>query len=340
LNCSEAALKYFLFGGMSAAMLLFGLSLIYGLSGTLNTAEMSAVFAAQPVSPLLVLALMMVCIGFAFKVAAAPLHWWAPDVYQGAPSPSAMFIASASKLASFVVFWDLLLPGISGWFTPSAGTLHAITVPAFVTLAVVSMIWGNFAALAQSNVRRLLAYSAVAHAGYILLAFFGPGTAVSKSILPALVFYVLTYSVSVIGAFGVAAVVERQTGGSDFKNFAGLSKRSPLLAFCLLIFVLSMAGIPPLAGFFAKFNLFALFWQSAPQLWWLVALAIAMSAVSLYYYLQILKQAYVVEPESAASQTAPTSLITRLVLVLCMVAVVGLGCFPQALLGLLNSAAQ
>jgi len=330
IQSSEAALKYFLFGGMSAATLLFGFSLLYGLSDTLNIASMAGIFVLQPFTPVLVLAVLMVIVGFGFKVAAAPLHWWAPDVYQGAPAPSAMFIATASKLASFYLFWNLL--------AAVGEKLNLAITPGLIGLAVISMLWGNLAALAQSNLRRILAYSAIAHTGYILLAFLVGGT-----IQPALIFYVLTYSIAVTGAFGVAAIVERQAGGSDLKDFAELSKRSPLLAFCLLIFVLSMAGIPPLAGFFAKFNLFAIFWQSQPQLWWLVALAIAMSAVSLYYYLQILKEAYVVEAsESGPQSTAASltvSLITKLILLLCALAVIALGCFPQALLGLLDQAA-
>jgi NADH-quinone oxidoreductase subunit N len=358
IQSSEAALKYFLFGGTSAAMLLFGFSLLYGLSGSCNVGEIAAALALQPFTPLLVLAELMVLIGLGFKVAAAPLHWWAPDVYQGAPAPSAMFIASASKLASFFVFWKLLLPGLDGLFASStlgedqwtaltvlSENFHKSSVPALITLAVISMLWGNLAALAQKNVRSLLAYSAVAHTGYILLAFLFFGPALSMGIEPALIFYVLTYSIAVIGAFGVAAIVERQTGGSDLKNFAGLSKRSPLLAFCMLIFVLSLAGIPPLAGFIAKFNLFAIFWQSEPQYWWLVALAIAMSAVSLYYYLQVLKQVYVVEPESANAAASDggqqsASLITKFVLLLCAASVIALGCFPQALLSLLSQTAS
>lgn len=327
IQSSEAALKYFLFGGMSAAMLLFGFSLFYGIADSCNVFQIRAVIDNAPAQDLhlFILATLMVVLGFGFKVAAAPLHWWAPDVYQGAPAPAAMFIGSASKLASFYLFWNLLPANLA--------------LPLLVILAAVSMLWGNLAALAQTNVRRLLGYSAIAHSGYILLAFLGNGDA-TRSLLPALIFYVLTYSIAVIGAFAIASIVERETGSSDLANFAGLSKRSPLTAFCLLIFVLSMAGIPPLAGFFAKFNLFALFWQQQPGLWWLVALAIAMSAVSLFYYLQVLKHAYVVEPaETAAAPAAQSaSMLTRFVLLLCALVVIVLGCNPQPLLGLLNHA--
>jgi NADH-quinone oxidoreductase subunit N len=367
IQSSEAALKYFLFGGMSAAMLLFGFSLFYGIADSCNVTQISISLAKSSGndSHLMVLATLMVIMGFGFKVAAAPLHWWAPDVYQGAPAPAAMFIGSASKLASFFLFWNLLVAAVNGWLLPSVslfskpgddpngwginphypynwgvGILMQGTVfCAIISLAAVSMLWGNLAALAQTNVRRLLGYSAIAHSGYILLAFLGNGDA-TRSLLPALIFYILTYSIAVIGAFAIASIVERETGSSDLANFAGLSKRSPLTAFCLLIFVLSMAGIPPLAGFFAKFNLFALFWQQQPGLWWLVALAIAMSAVSLFYYLQVLKHAYVVEPTETAAAPAPqsASMLTRFVLLLCALVVIILGCNPQPLLGLLNHA--
>ena len=343
---AEAAIKYYLFGGMSAAFLLFGFSYLYGLSGTTNLYRVvSGVFASSILgaSPLLCLALVMIAVGLGFKVAAVPFHLWAPDAYEGAPAPAAAFIASVSKVASFG-----LLISISGAFLcPSLSGDHEIgllirthAVPRFpgggmqwgiilFVLSAVSMVVGNLAALAQSSVRRLLAYSAVAHAGYMVLglAFVGWDDVTTNAIL----YYILTYGLTTIGAFDVVSVVERATGSDRLDSFLGLHKRNPMLAAVLLVLFLSLAGIPPLVGFWAKFNLFAAVLQigAGPVPFALVALAIAMSAVSLYYYLQVLKRAYVMP----ASDESPIKAgpLTTLVLVAIAAAVVVMGCFPSLL---------
>jgi NADH-quinone oxidoreductase subunit N len=332
---AEAALKYFLFGGMSAAFTLFGLSLLYGLTGSTNLREIAAALGtgaagARGLDPMLTVALVMVVIGLGFKIAAAPLHLWAPDTYEGAPAPSAAFIASASKVASFYIFAKVLIVGFAG----AEGLVNfphyaAGWTPVIAVLAVASMVVGNLAAIVQSNVRRLIAYSAVAHAGYALLAVLAgaPGQ-------PALIYYVLTYGLTTVGAFGVVAVVERSGGGANLGDFAGLSRRAPLLSFCMLVFMLSLAGIPPLAGFFGKFYVFSSVVSVSPgdlRMLWLVVLAVAMSAVSLYYYLQVLKQAYVSGPpvEAGAMKVPVTSLLA---VVLLAALVILLGCAPTLLL--------
>jgi NADH-quinone oxidoreductase subunit N len=326
---AEAALKYFLFGGVSAAFTLFGLSLVYGLAGDLNLAVIAARTREFGGDPLFLVALLMTLTGFGFKIAAAPFHPWAPDVYEGAPPTAAAFVASGSKVASFVVLARLLLVGFAGtggnaaWRTFEAGWL-----PVLAVLASLSMVIGNLAAIAQSQVRRLLAYSAVAHAGYAL-----PGLiAHTPAGLAALVYYVVTYALAVLGAFGVVGVVERQTGGSRLTDFAGLARRSPLLSICLLVFLLSLAGIPPLAGFFGKFYLFASAAAGSPNLGllWLVILAIAMSAVSLYYYLLVLKQVFVAEANVTIGEPAADRLTSALVALLAA-AVIVLGCVPHLL---------
>jgi len=328
IRSAEAALKYFLFGGMSAAFLLFGFSYVYGLTGELNLADIGRELAARNTDPLLITALVMVAVGFGFKIAAVPFHLWAPDVYQGAPGPVAAFIASGSKVASFFILWKVLAfgfasaGGAAAWRSFTSGWL-----PLLALLAAGSVIVGNVAAIAQTSVRRLLAYSAVAHAGYALigvLAFGDRG-------LSALLYYVITYAITVLGAFGVVALIERQTGSDAFVTFAGLNKRAPVLSFCMLIFMLSLAGIPPLAGFFGKFYVFAAALGSGKDLalLWLVILAIAMSAVSLYYYLQVLKQIYVL-PGDTTPIRAPWP--TRLTIVLMATAVVALGVAPNLLL--------
>ena len=207
-----------------------------------------------PASPLLIAGVVMTLIGFAFKVAAAPFHLWAPDSLPGAPIPAAAFIASGSKVASFVVLGKIVLLGFgplqgsAGWHTLAAGWS-----PVLAVLAALSILIGNLTALAQRNVRRLLAYSAVAHAGYTLLGLVAGG----REGFSATLFYTTIYALTLLGAFGVVGFVKRETGGEDLADFAGLSARSPLLAGCLAIFVLSLAGLPPLAGFFGKFYLFS-----------------------------------------------------------------------------------
>src|SRR5207245_8343471 len=285
---AEAGLKYFLFGSTSSAFTLFGISLIYGMSGITSLAAISEKLATVSVQPLLAVGIVMTLIGFAFKIAAAPFHLWAPDAYQGAPIPSAAFIASGSKVASFVVLGKIVLVG----FAPLHGDAawHAMVAgwsPVLAALAALSILVGNFVALAQSNLRRLLAYSAVAHAGYTLIGL----VAGDREGFSAALFYTTTYAITLVGAFGVVALVRRETGGDDLSNFSGLISRSPMLAGCMSIFMLSLAGIPPLAGFFGKFYLFSVALRVGGNhgLLWLVALALFGSLISLYYYLIVLK---------------------------------------------------
>ncbi len=327
----EAALKYFLFGGMSAAFLLFGFSLLYGLSGSTNLSEIAARLAGRGLDPLLLVAIVTTVIGFGFKVAAVPFHLWAPDAYEGAPTPSAAFIASGSKVASFYILAKILALGFAG-AAGSAAWQRGVPgwTPVIAVVAVLSMVLGNLIAIVQTSVKRLLAYSAIAHAGYILLGVLA-NTPASQS---ALLFYVITYALTVLGAFGVVTVVEEATGGDALRNFAGLSRRAPLLSLCLLVFLLSLGGIPPLAGFIGKFFVFSAVVGADPKnlgLLWLVVLAILMSAVSFYYYLQVLKQAYVVDaPDNPPAIKVPP--VTMLALVLLAGLVVLLGCAPGLLL--------
>jgi NADH-quinone oxidoreductase subunit N len=339
VKSAEAALKYFLFGGMSAAFTLFGLSLLYGLSGATNLSQIAAGLKGLGLDLLLVVAIVMTVIGFGFKIAAVPFHLWAPDAYEGAPTPSAAFIASGSKVASFFVFAKVLMVGFHG--VEGSGAWRAFIpgwVPVIAVVAVASMLLGNLAAIVQSSVRRLLAYSAIAHAGYILLGILANG----RDGLASVVFYVVIYGLTTVGAFGVVAVVQDRAGGDALSNFAGLSKRAPLVSLCMMIFMLSLAGIPPLAGFFGKFYLFTAALKSSPDnlgFLWLILAAIALSAVSLYYYLLVLKQIYVVAPAGDAP-AMQTPVLSQVILALLALAVLVLGCAPNLLLGRLNSAIQ
>src|SRR5665213_2042165 len=319
---SEAALKYFLFGGMSAAFLLFGFSLLYGLGNSTNVFEVAREIHGP--SPLLVIAMIMTTVGFGFKIAGVPFHFWAPDVYEAAPTPAAAFIASSSKVASFFIFFELVFAiGLAN--TSNSAGLHFSHSWASVLALVsaLSMVLGNLVAIRQTSLRRLIAYSAIAHSGYMLLGI----VAHTQQSLEALLYYVITYALGTLGIFAILGVVEKHTGSDHLSSFDGLSRRAPVLSASLFIFLLSLAGIPPLSGFFAKFYIFLATLSATPSvkdLLWLVILAIAMSAVSLYYYLKVLKRVYVTAPAPDAPPIrAP--FLTQLVIILLAAAVVLLG---------------
>ncbi|PYI60466.1 MAG: NADH-quinone oxidoreductase subunit N [Verrucomicrobia bacterium] len=333
IRSAEAGLKYFLFGSTSSAFTLFGISLIYGMSGTTSLAAISAKLATASVQPLLAVGVVMTLVGFSFKIAAAPFHLWAPDAYQGAPVPSAAFIASGSKVASFVVLGKIVLVG----FAPVHGSAawHGMVAgwsPVLAVLAAFSILLGNLVALAQSNVRRLLAYSAVAHGGYTLIGLVAGG----RDGFSAALFYTTTYAITLVGAFGVVGFVRRETGGDDLSNFSGLYSRSPLMAGCMAIFMLSLAGIPPLAGFFGKFYLFSSALRASPGhgLLWLVALALLGSFISLYYYLMVIKFIFVdkrAEPEIDHRLPITDHVLQKSAISLIAAAVLLLGVMPDIL---------
>jgi NADH-quinone oxidoreductase subunit N len=333
---AEAALKYFLFGSVAGAFGLFGFSWLYGVTGSVELRGIAEVLRGRPMDAGLAVATVMVVIGFGFKVAAVPFHLWAPDTYQGAPNSSAAFIASSSKVASFVILAKLVMMGLpsqaggGGWQGYAAGW-----VPLLSVLALLSLVLGNLAALVQSSVKRLLAYSAVAHAGYTLVGV----AADSVPGLVAVVYYTITYAVAALGAFAVAGLVEDRTGDSRLEHFAGLSRRSPWLAFCLMIFLLSLAGIPPLAGFYGKFALFVSAVEAGPGhgLLWLVVVAVAASTISLYYYLLVLKQAYVAEGDGSGGRLRTGPILGTAVGGLALLTLL-LGCLPGLLVGPLTRA--
>ena len=338
LRSQEAAVKYFMFGAMSSAFLLFGLSYVYGMTGTtslLGIREAVRASAGMAMSPLLATGLLFAIIGFGFKVAVVPFHLWAPDAYEGAPTPVTAYIATGSKVASFFVLLKVLFFGFAGmagsafWghFTSGWVMLLAIT-------GALSMVLGNCAAIVQHNVKRMLAYSSIAHAGYIFVGF----VAASRMGATAVLFYLIVYALTNLGAFGVVAALSSRAGGDEMQNFNGMAKRAPFLSLLMLIFVLSLAGIPPLGGFFGKFYLFMAAVERDSVnfgLLWLVIIGIAMSAVSLYYYLILLKHMYVHAPRSEQRITTPV--YVNLALAAAAAAVVYLGLNPQPLLELLKS---
>ncbi len=324
---TEAALKYFLAGSAAAAFTLFGLSLIYGVTGSLQFPAIAVRLSSHAQDPLLWIALALTIAGFGFKVAAAPFHAWAPDVYQVAPGPAAALVASGSKLAGFLILARLLQVGLG----PAAGNAAWLRwtpgwLPIVAILALASMVVGNLAALAQTRVRRLVAWSAIAQAGYALTGLAGT----SPHNVEALMYFAFTYGLAVIGIFGVLEVLDQAGEPDALDALAGLRIRSPLLTFCLTVFVLSLAGIPPFAGFFGKLFLFASALRRGDdlQLLWLVLVALGLSVVSLYYYLQVLKPALVHEPP-AGKGAIHVPRLAQITLVIIAFVILILGCMPR-----------
>ncbi len=346
---AEAGLKYFIFGGLSAAFLLFGLSYIFGATGHTGLKDIADAMN-HPVATIpprvLQIGILFTLVGLGFKIAAVPFHLWAPDAYEGAPTPVTALIATGSKVASFIVLAKLLLGSlihVSGTVLASPSNWQTGWTTPVVAIAVLSMVAGNVAAITQRNVKRILAYSSIAHAGYILVAMvaIGAGGVPSTLSQPSIYFYILIYALTNIGAFGVVNAIAAQAGGDSFEHFTGAAQRAPFLSLLMLVFMLSLAGIPPLAGFFGKFYLFASAVEADPQnlgLLWLVALAIAMSAVSLYYYLKLTKQMYVLSPTNPSRLECCPKLGATLGVV-CL-AVILLGIFPNRLVEILEKASQ
>ena len=342
LRSAEGGLKYFVFGALSSAFLLFGLAWTYGLTGDTTLAGIGkattelARHGLHGNGAMLGVALLFLLTGFGFKIAVAPFHQWAPDAYEGSPAPATAFIASGSKIASFFILVKVLYIGFADAHGSAAWKgFDSGWVTVLATLAALTLVIGNTAAIVQRNVKRLLAYSAIAHAGYILTGLAAANAQGAKSVF----FYIIVYAFTNLGAFGVVAAISARVGGDDFKDFTGIYKRAPGLTFLMLLFVLSLAGVPPLGGFFGKFYLFVAALNADPQnlgLLWLVVLGIAMSAVSLYYYLVLLKTMYVTEPAAGAS--APADRIVAppflmFALLFCLAVVVWTGIAPQQLLG-------
>ncbi|HUW65996.1 MAG TPA: NADH-quinone oxidoreductase subunit N [Spirochaetia bacterium] len=319
----EAGLKYVLLAGLSSAVLLYGLSLIYGLTGTVNIIQIAFLLAGGSVSSVLILGLVMLVAGVGFKISAVPFHMWAPDVYEGAPTPITAFLGAGSKAASFAIVLRLFVAGFSGIWQDWA-LLVAI-------LAAITIVVGNLVAIPQTNIKRMLAYSSVAQAGYILV---GVVTA-SPAGLKAVLFYALLYVFATVGAFTVVGNFFAQTGSDEIRDYAGLSQRSPLSAAMMLIAMLSMAGIPPLAGFAGKLYLFATVVQGYL---WLVIIGLVMSMVSVYYYLRVTLVMYRDEPLDPAPITV--SFPVALTMIIAMIATLVIGFYPGPLANITDVAAR
>ena len=322
---NEAAVKYFLLGAFSLGILLYGMSILYGLSGTTNLRAMATIFATREADPLIILAVILVVAGMGFKIAAVPFHMWAPDVYEGAPTPITAFLSVGSKAASFAMLLRIFLEGL-----PSLAADWRLL---FEILAIVTMTVGNVAALTQTNLKRMLAYSSIAHAGYLLIGVVA-GTPRGVS---AMLIYLAVYSFMQLGAFGVILVMRRKdVVGDELKDFSGLAFRHPFAAFAMLLFMLSLGGIPPTAGFMGKFWLFSAAVESGYI--WLAVIGVLNSAISLYYYLRLVVFMYLKKETSGSEPTMDGSL--SLMLGVAVAATLVLGVYPRLLFELAELSAR
>ena len=332
LASNESALKYFLMGAFASGFLLFGIALVYGATGTFDIGVLNTYLVSpEPISTwrgdgaetLLFAGILMMLIGMCFKVAAVPFHFWTPDVYEGAPTPVTAFMSTIVKTAAFAAFLRLFMTCFVGY--------AALWTNIIWSLAALSISLGNITAVYQNSVKRMLAYSSISHAGYMLLAILTSGSMSAGAVL----YYSAAYSVATIAAFTVLSIVEENSGQVTFESFNGLAKKNKFLAFSMTIAMLSLAGIPPLAGFFGKYYLFTSALSSGYV--WLVLIAAAGSLVGVYYYLRVVIIMYSkdkAEDEVKVEEIEATTL-QKIALALCILLALLMGCFPDAIIRLI-----
>lgn len=345
----EGGLKYFVYGSVSSALFLFGLSLIYGLTGStqfvairealLSSTGRSTGLAGNVAGATAVLLMM---VGFGFKVAAVPFHQWAPDAYEGAPAPVTAWIATGSKVASFVALMKVLLHALGPWASGEQSISSPGWIGVLAVLSAASMTYGNFAALAQTNFKRMLAYSSIAHAGYMLVGVAAAGVSMRhEEAAGAVLFYLFTYAFANVGAFALAAWLARDKGSDEISDLNGLAAKYPGMAVCILLLMLSLIGMPPLAGFFGKLYMFMESLDESNKgrltLMWLVALGLLNSVVSAFYYVRVLKAMFLRPASGSAMKSPPSSVVASIVLA--TVVSVGFGLYPAPLINIMKSAA-
>ncbi len=317
---TEAAMKYFILGALASGMLLYGMSMVYGVTGSLDIAEIAAA-VSEPDANLTVLsfALVFIVIGIGFKFGAVPFHMWLPDVYHGAPTAMTLFLATAPKIAAFALLIRMLIDGL--------GSLHAHWQDMVILLAVLSMIVGNLLAIAQTNLKRMLAYSTISHVGFLLLGILS-GTEAGYA---AALFYTLIYALMTVGGFGMILLMSRQGfEAEEIADYKGLAKQQPWYALMMLLLMFSMAGIPPLAGFYAKLTVIKAVVDV--NLLAVALVAVIMSVIGAYYYLRMIKVMYFDSPDNVFVVT-PSSPVRVLFSANCLM-VLALGLFPGALLSI------
>ncbi len=307
----EGALKFFVVGSVSSAILLYGLSFVYGATGSTEIAAIGPVLSSG--DPLIILGLSLMLAGLGFKIASVPFHMWVPDTYEAGGTPFVAWLSIAPKAAGFVVILRVFVEGI--------GTASQVWVPVLSVLAAISIVAGNLLAIPQTNIKRLLAYSGVAHIGYLLLGL----AAMSVSGVGMVLFYLVAYLFGNMGAFFVVQAVSASSGSDKVDAYQGLARRSPALALALLLFLLSLGGIPFVAGFWAKLFIF---WAAVEQGMYVLAfLGAVLTVVALYYYLVVARRMYIEAPENPAPVPVPA--VLQLAIVICLVGIIGMGVYPQ-----------
>ncbi|MFA6951661.1 MAG: NADH-quinone oxidoreductase subunit N [Candidatus Methanomethylophilaceae archaeon] len=335
-RAAEAAVKYVIIGGMSTALTIYGLSMLYGVTGTTNLAEIAVSLSTAGFSWAFGIAMITMIAGYGFKIAAVPFHMWAPDVYEGAPTPVSIFLATGSKKMGLVVFFKIfLIMFVAGASVASFATVEMQYL--FAIIAAITMTVGNVVAISQTNIKRMLAYSSIAQAGYILIVM----AVMSEYALTGGIFHMFTHVFMKGGAFLIVGALICAGIGEKITDYRGLAKRAPFLAFAMLLFLFSLAGIPPLAGFTSKFVLFsaAIYGgDGATSQWvWLAFIAILNSAISLYYYARVVKAMYIEKGTATDKIKVPKAFLAAIVI--CVAAVIVLGVFPQIILGPASEAA-
>lgn len=317
--CSEAAMKYFVLGALASGMLLYGMSIMYGLTGTLDLTAIANALGQQEATVPLVFATTFVVVGLAFKLGAVPFHMWVPDVYQGAPTPVTLYLGSASKIAAFAMVMRLLVE--------SMGALQPEWQGMLIALAVLSLAIGNVVAIAQTNLKRMLAYSTISHVGFLLLGILS-GTQHGYA---ASMFYIITYALMAAGAFGMILLLSRAGFEADeIDDFKGLNQRNSWFAFMMLILMFSMAGVPPTVGFYAKLSVLEAVVDI--DMIWLAAVAVFFSVIGAFYYIRLIKVMYFDKAED--DQPLASQFDLRLGLTANGLAVLLLGIFPGGLMAL------
>ncbi len=323
---TEAGFKYMLFGAMASAIMLYGFSLLFGFSGTTSLEKISSLIKSGAIGlPQLITSLMLILVGFGFKISAFPLHFWAPDVYEGAPTPVAGFLSTASKAAGFAIVLRVLLTT----FAPASD----LWLMLLAIMSTLTMTLGNAIALAQHNIKRLLAYSSIAHAGYILVGV----VAMSELGVTGVIFYLIVYLITNLAAFGIVSVFSRSSGSDEIDAYNGMSRRSPWLALAMLVAFLSLAGMPPFGGFVVKVIVFASAVQSG--LIWLAFVGVLNSIIGLYYYLIVLKHVYLYRSDNE-DVSIPVSTPARISLILLSLGIILLGVLISPWFGIASTAAK
>jgi NADH-quinone oxidoreductase subunit N len=323
-NASEAAMKYFVLGAIASGMLLYGMSMLYGVTQSLDISQVGSYIAQNGIdNTVLAFGLVFVIVGIAFKLGAVPFHMWLPDVYHGSPTPVTLYLGAAPKIAAFGMAMRLLVDGLQG--------LHADWQQMLTILSVLSLAIGNVVAIAQSNIKRMLAYSTISHVGFLILGLL----AATADGYAAAMFYTITYAIMATGAFGIVILLSRAGFEADqLEDYKGLNERSPWFAFMMLVLMFSLAGVPPTVGFYAK--LWVIEAVLHVDMVWLAVVAVAFSVVGAFYYLRIVKLMYFDQPVETAPLRAGVDL--RVILSANGLAILVLGLFPGLLTGLCSLA--